>query len=342
MALTVSSDATETEWDAFVERHPDASGYHLWRWRRVMERAFGHQTVYLAARRDAEIVGVLPAVMIKSRLFGRSLVSLPFLNYGGVVATDADVARTLVDHSASVGAREGASHLELRHMVQRFDDLPVKRHKVAMRLRLGSNETVAWDQLDRKVRNQVKKAQKSNLTAETGGRELLGDFYSVFAHNMRDLGTPVYGRGFFEEVFEQFPASARVFIVRLGANAVAAGIGYAFRDTLEMPWASSLKSSRPLCANVLLYWHAMLYAIADGRTTFDFGRSTPGDGPFQFKRQWGAEPSELAWEYRLFKGDRMPDQSPSNLKFRAAIAMWKRLPVPVATWLGPAIVRSIP
>jgi len=340
--LIVSTDTTEAEWDSFVERHPDASGYHLWRWRRVMERAFGHQTVYLAARRDDEVVGVLPAVMIKSRLFGRSLVSLPFLNYGGVVATDGDVARLLLDHAATVGSREGASHFELRHLVQRFADLPVKRHKVTMRLQLGSSETAAWEQLDRKVRNQIKKAQKSDLTAETGGRELLGDFYAVFAHNMRDLGTPVYGRGFFEEVFEQFPTNARVFIVRHGGSAIAAGIGYAFRDTLEMPWASSLKASRPLCANVLLYWHAMQHAIADGRTTFDFGRSTPGDGPFQFKRQWGAEPSPLAWEYRLFKGERLPDQSPSNPKFKAAIAMWKRLPVPVATWLGPAIVRSIP
>ena len=108
-----------------------------------------------------------------------------------------------------------------------------------------------------------------------------------------------------------------------------------------MPSASALRSARPLCANVLLYWHAMQHAIADGRTIFDFGRSTPGDGPFQFKRQWGAEPSPVAWEYRLLRGG-MPDQSPSNPKFKAAIAMWKRLPLPVATWLGPSIVRSIP
>jgi FemAB-related protein (PEP-CTERM system-associated) len=340
--LIVSTDTTEVEWDSFVERHPDASGYHLWRWRRVMERAFGHRTVYLAARRDDDVVGVLPAVMIKSRLFGRSLVSLPFLNYGGVVASDAEVARLLLDHAASVGSREGASHFELRHLVQRFTDLPVKRHKVTMRLRLCSSETDQWAHIDRKVRNHIRKAQKSNLTGETGGRELLGDFYAVFAHNMRDLGTPVYGRRVFEEVFEQFPTAARVFVVRHEGSAVAAAIGYTFRDTIEIPWASSLKAYRPLCANTLLYWHAMQHAIANGLATFDFGRSTPGDGPFQFKSQWGAEPSPLAWEYRLFKGERLPDQSPSNPKFRAAIAMWKRLPVPVATWLGPAIVRSIP
>src|SRR5262245_9865953 len=342
MPVIVSTETTEAEWDAFVEGHPDATGYHLWGWRRVMERAFGHQTVYLAARRDNEIVGVLPAVMIKSRLFGRSLVSLPFLNYGGVLATDAEVARLLLDHAANVGSREGASHLELRHLVQRFADLPVKRHKVTMRLRLETSEEAAWTRLDRRIRNHIRKAQKSNLTTDTGGRELLGDFYAVFAHNMRDLGTPVYGRAFFEEVFEHFAACARVFVVRLDSTAIAAGIGYTFRDTIEIPWASSLKAYRPLCANVLLYWHAVQHAIAEGRTTFDFGRSTPGDGPFQFKQQWGAEPSPLAWEYRLFKGEHLPNQSPSNPKFKAEIAMWKRLPVQVATWLGPAIVRSIP
>ena len=33
-----------------------------------------------------EVVGVLPLVRIASRLFGRRLVSMPFLDYGGVLA----------------------------------------------------------------------------------------------------------------------------------------------------------------------------------------------------------------------------------------------------------------
>ena len=340
--LTVSPEATESEWDAFVNRQPDATGYHLWRWRRVIERAFGHETVYLAARRGQDIVGVLPAVLMRSWLFGRSMVSVPFVNYGGVLAPDDLDPRALIDHAAAVASRARVAHVQLRHLTRRFDDLPVRRHKVTMRLALPPDETQAWERLDRKVRNQVKKAQKSGLTTETGGRELLDSFYTVFANNMRDLGTPVYGRRFFDEVFDQFPSLTRMFLVRHQGAPVAAAIGYAYRDALAIPWASSTRASRPLCANILLYWHAIQHAIADGRTMFDFGQSTPGDGGFQFKRQWGAESSPLYWEYRLVNGNHLPDQSPSNPKFKPAIAMWKRLPVSVATWLGPSIIRSIP
>lgn len=341
-STTVSPAVTETEWDDFVNRHPDATGYHLWRWRSVIERAFGHETIYLAARRGHAIVGVLPAVMMKSWLFGRAMVSVPFVNYGGVLATDERDARALLDQAANVAARERLAHLQLRHLTRRFDDLPVRRHKVTMRLALPPDATQAWERLDRKVRNQVKKAQKNELTTETGGRELLRAFYTVFASNMRDLGTPVYGRRFFDEVFDQFPLQTRLFLVRYRGAPVAAAIGYTYRDVLAIPWASSTRASRPLCANTLLYWHAILHAIADGRATLDFGQSTPGDGGFQFKRQWGAEPSPLYWEYRLVTGGRLPDQSPANPKFKPAIAMWKRLPLRVATWLGPSIVRSIP
>jgi len=339
--VIISTTTPEAAWNAFVERQPQATGYHLWRWRRVIERAFGHRTEYLAAIDEGEIVGVLPTVLIKSWVFGTSLVSLPFVNYGGVLAADDEARRALVDAAADVARREGAAHVELRHLTRHFDDLPVKQHKVTMLLPLAANEEEAWTRLDRKVRNQVKKAEKSGLTAETGGAELLPDFYSVFSHNMRDLGTPVYTRGLFEAVVAEFSQHTDVFVVRSNGAPVAAGIGYRFRDTLEMPWASSLRSSRPLCANVMLYWHAMRDAITRGVATFDFGRSTPGDGPYQFKQQWGAQPVPLAWEYRMLKGD-LPNHSPSNPKFSAAVAVWKRLPVSVATWLGPSIVRSIP
>lgn len=341
-ALHVSADVTETEWARFVEHHPDATAYHAWGWRRVFERAFGHETIYLAAREDGEVVGVLPLVAIKSWIFGRSLVSLPFVNYGGVLATGGRAARALVDATAALAARHGASHVELRHRARCFDDLPFKSHKAAMCLPLAGDPNVVWNRLAPTIRNRVRKAEKSGLTSETGGRDLLADFYTVFAENMRDLGTPVYGRRFFEEVLAEFGPRARVFIVRQGSTAVAVGIGLGSRGTFEVPWASSLKSVRVLSPNTLLYWHAIRHAVAEGYGTFDFGRSTPGDGPYEFKLRWGAQPSPLFWEYRLFNGRALPDTSPANPTFRPAIAVWKRLPVRLATWLGPSIVASIP
>ena len=341
----VSTEVGEAEWDAFVWAQPHATGYHLWAWRRVFERAFGHEAVYLAARRGGVIVGVLPLVAFRSWLFGRFMVSLPFVNYGGVLASTeraSEITDALVASARRAAAERGCRHLELRHTSRQLPELPLKQHKVAMTLELASDPTRAWEQLDRKVRNQVRKAQKSDLHSVVGGRELLDEFYQIFAVNMRDLGTPVYGRAFFERVLEGFPSAARIHVVRKDAVAVAAGITVGFKGTIEVPWASSLKAYRALCPNNLLYWSIIEHAVTEGYRTLDFGRSTPNEGTYEFKRQWGAVPSPLFWEYALVSADAVPDQSPANPKFKSAIELWKRLPVPVATAIGPHIVRSIP
>ena len=378
-AIVVSSDIGQAEWDAFVTTHPEATGYHLWAWRRVFEQAFGHETCYLAARRDGDVVGVLPLVAFRSWLFGRFMVSLPFVNYGGVLTSDLHVtsdvaadlhtdvatdlqtdvaaglqtdvaaglqtrgiAAALISAATQAASERGCQHLELRHTSRLLPDLPVKQHKVAMTLALETDATRAWERLDRKVRNQVRKAQKSELVSAVGGAELLDEFYQIFAVNMRDLGTPVYGRAFFERVLHEFPEAARVHVVRKGATPVAAGLTFAHRRTIEVPWASSLKAYRALCPNNLLYWSIIEHAIGAGVETLDFGRSTPDEGTYEFKRQWGALPSPLFWEYALVSAQSMPDHSPANPKFKSAIELWKRLPVPVATAIGPHIVRSIP
>ena len=338
----VAPEQNEADWDSFVDAHPAATGYHRWAWRRVFEGAFGHETVYLAAREHGRIVGVLPLVVFRRSWFGTFVVSLPFVNYGGVLASDRIVAKRLLEAAAALTCQFRASHLELRHRARAFPDLPVKSHKVAMLMPLASDVEAAWNALDRKVRNQIRKAEKSGLRASVGGADRVADFYRVFAENMRDLGTPVYPRRLFEQVVEQFPREARVVIVTQGGTPVAGGIGCGYRDTVEVPWASSLKAFRSFCPNNLLYWTLIQQAIADGYKVFDFGRSTPGEGTYHFKVQWGARPEPLYWEYRLIARADIPDQSPKNPKFRAAIALWKRLPVRLTTLLGPSIVRSIP
>jgi FemAB-related protein (PEP-CTERM system-associated) len=342
-AIAVRSDLPAADLDRYVHGHAAATGYHLSGWRGVVERAFGHETRCLAAvSPDGRIAGVLPLVFFNSRLFGRFTVSMPFLNYGGVVAGTAEAARALVDGAiAETTARRG-SHLELRHTEQLFTDLVPKRHKVAMRLRLAPDAEKQWEALDRKVRNQVRKGEKSQLAVVHGGAELVREFYSVFAHNMRDLGTPVYARAFFDEVLRTFADTARVFVARHEGRPVAASIVYWHRSMIEVPWASALRASNPLSANVLLYWHMLKFAVERGFTVFDFGRSTPNEGTFHFKRQWGAEPLPLVWEYWNAGGTRPPDLNPKNPKFDLAIRVWQRLPVPVATALGPHVVRNIP
>jgi serine/alanine adding enzyme len=334
-----ATEADRSDWDAFVEGHTGASGYHAWAWRDVFSRAFGHESIYLIARRQQAIAGVLPLVRMSSPLFGRILTSLPFVNYGGVVADDDATERLLLNEASAIAGRLNCRHLELRHIARRFADLPCREHKVTMRLQLAPGQ---WERLDRKVRNQVRKAQKSSLTAESGGAELLPDFYTVFARNMRDLGTPVYARALFDEVLRAFPGRARVMVVRLEGRPIAAGIGYRTGRLFEVPWASSIREYNALCPNHMLYWHAIESALGEGVEVFDFGRSTPGEGTFKFKAQWGAQPVPLHWEYWLPPGHELPDQGPTNPKFKLAIEGWKRLPLWLANAAGPKIVRWIP
>jgi FemAB-related protein (PEP-CTERM system-associated) len=339
LAVSLATPRDRGVWESFVNARGDAPGYHAWDWQQVFTTAFGHECVYLMARSGAHVEGILPLVQIKSLLFGNTLTSLPFLNYGGVMADSTAAADALVRAARDEAERRRCGHVELRHVEPQFPSLPCKRHKVSMRLGLGDK---LWDGLDRKVRNQIRKAEKSGLVVERGGMELVGDFYTVFARNMRDLGTPVYSRRLFEEVLRAFPERSQLHVVRLNREPVAAGFTYRTSQMVQLPWASSIRDFNSLCPNVLLYWDAIQYAHATGAPVFDMGRSTPGEGTFKFKAQWGAEPVALHWEYQLLTPGEMPNVSPANPKFQLAIALWQKLPISLTTRVGPMIVRAIP
>jgi FemAB-related protein (PEP-CTERM system-associated) len=338
--ISIATRGDAGAWEAYVDARGDAAGYHSWRWRTVFSDAFGHEPVYLIAREGGVITGVLPMVQIKSVIFGRTLTSLPFLNYGGVMADAPEIGRALIEAAREEARERRCSHVEMRHVAAQFPDLPCKQHKVSMQLPLGPSST--FDGLDRKVRNQIRKAEKSGLVVERGGAELVGDFYTVFATNMRDLGTPVYSRRLFEEVLRVFPDRAQIHVVRLNGLPIAAGFTYRTATMVQLPWASSLRSYNTLCPNVLLYWDAIQFAQQSGAGVFDMGRSTPNEGTFKFKAQWGAEPVPLHWEYQLLTPGELPNVSPANPKYQFAIALWQKLPLAVTTRVGPMIVRAIP
>jgi FemAB-related protein (PEP-CTERM system-associated) len=342
MSLAVTRTLEPARWDAFVDASPEATHYHRYLWKKVVEESFGHPTYYLAALDGQEVAGVLPLVHMKSALFGNFLVSVPFFNYGGLLCRTAEAAAALLAEAEGLRSSLRAEHVELRHLGRPQADLPARQHKVTMVLRLEESAEAQWSAFNAKLRNQVRKAEKSGLTCRIGQRELLDDYYPVFARNMRDLGTPVYGREFFDAVLKNLPEASRILAVSLEGRTVAAGIVTWYRDTMEMPWASSVADYKSLCPNNLLYWEAIRLAIGKGLGSFDFGRSTPNEGTFNFKKQWGAHPVQLYWQYLLETGSELPELNPKNPKYDAAIRVWKRLPVALTRLLGPRIVRNIP
>ncbi|HEX2493144.1 MAG TPA: FemAB family XrtA/PEP-CTERM system-associated protein [Steroidobacter sp.] len=336
-------EEASSAWNAFVARAPGASVYHLYEWRTVIATVFGHESHYFAARdQDDQICGVLPVVRLRSALFGDFMVSMPYFNYGGVVADDAAVRSTLIDAAAKYAREIGVSHLELRHDAPLHPDWPVRTDKVAMHLRLPESADALSKQLGSKLRSQIKRPAKEGAVCVEGGAELLDEFYGVFARNMRDLGTPVYSRTWFETILKTFPARTRLFVVRLRDVAVAAALVIGYRGRLEIPWASSLQEANALGVNMLLYWHVLRYACAQKYEIFDFGRSSVDAGTYRFKKQWGAEPHQLYWHYWIRGGGPPPMLNPANPKYRLAVAAWRRLPLAVANRLGPLLVKNLP
>jgi FemAB-related protein (PEP-CTERM system-associated) len=332
-------------WNEYVQQQAGLS--HCIEWKGVIEAAFGHRTRYwLAEDASGALCGILPSVHLKSVLFGNFIVALPYLNDGGVCASDTATLRALLDAAIADARGQGATHIEFRQNAP-LDaevglDLPVKTSKVAMRLPLPEDAEVLFKSFDAKLRSQIRRPTKEGMTARIGRLEELDAFYHVFARNMRDLGTPVYARAFFRRILDAFPTCSWICTVYQGPTPVAAGFLIGFKETLEIPWASSLAAYNRHSPNMLLYWTALSWACEQRFRTFDFGRSTPGEGTYRFKAQWGAKPHPLYWHYWLREGGPLPELNPHNPKYRAAIALWKKLPVGLTKLIGPSIVRNLP
>jgi FemAB-related protein (PEP-CTERM system-associated) len=333
----------ECEWDAFVHAHPSASIYHLAAWRHLVADVFGHPSHHLMARDEhGTVTGVLPLVRIKSRLFGHYMVSLPYLDYGGPLGVDEETERELMHAAGAIAGEHGAGHVEFRGVVAQEPSWPTRTDKVTLRRPLAENEEELWKSLSRGRRRQVKKASDGKSEVRIGGAELLGDFYAVFAENMRDLGTPVYDQAFFASMLARFPEATRIVAVRREGRAAGAAFLIGFRDRLEVPWVSTRRSMNAHYVNTLLYWELLRYAVSAGYREFDFGRSSLDSGTYAFKRQWGAEPVQLSWQYWLAPGRGMPGLTPNSPKFRLAVRAWQQLPLALANRLGPRLVKDLP
>jgi len=341
MKITTLESETKL-WDDFVQRQPAARGPHLSGWKKIIEESFGHRGIYLMARDNGTVHGVLPLVHLRSRLFGSFLISVPFLNYGGIVSDHPAAPPALFDHARALAADRGAAYVELRHEAPQLENVPTKQHKIAMVLDLPDTPEKLFNQFPAKLRSQIRKPMKENLTVRLGREEELANFYDVFSINMRDLGTPVYSRSFFASILKHFPDSAWICTIMKDAQPLASGFLCGFRGTLEIPWASSLREYNHLSPNMLLYWAILEFAVKQGFKQFDFGRCTKGEGTYNFKKQWGAQEVPLHWQYWLANGNALPELAPTNPKYQLAIRVWQKLPLFVTRMVGPSIIRNIP
>ena len=328
-------------WNQYVHASSEASLYHLTGWRRVLEQTFGYPTYYVYASQHNRIAGILPLAFLKG-IFGKFLISLPFFNYGGIVADHDEIRKRLLEQAIRIAQQAGAQHIELRHLANYDLGLPTKTSKVLMVLDLPATSEELWKQFKSKLRSQIKRPEKEGFTVNFGQLDELESFYKLFVDKMREHGTPVSPKQLFEHTLREFSDSARICTVYAGAQPIAAAFMIGFKHLLQTPWAASLRTYDRFGSNMLLYWNILKFACEQGYTQFDFGRSSPDEGTYKFKEQWGSRPVQCYWHYWLATGVELPEINPDNPKFRLAIRTWRRLPIAVTKWLGPKIVRFIP
>ncbi len=319
---------------------PQATFFHRAGWQRVLRRVFRHDTYFLYAEVDGRIEGVLPLAHVSSLLFGNSLSSLPFAVYGGVAALNDEAATALEQEAQQLARRLGVDHLELRHVTARHDDWPVQDLYVTFRKEILPDEEANMLAIPRKQRAMVRKGIKNGLKAEfdTG----VDRFFALYSDNVHRHGTPAMPKRWFQALRDEFGRDCDVLTVTdADGRILSTVLSFYFRDEVMPYYAGDDEAARDLAANDFKYWELMRHSCARGLKVFDYGRSKQGTGPYAFKKNWGFEPTPLRYEYRLYKRESVPQNNPNNAKYKLLIETWRRMPLSMANWLGPFVVRSL-
>jgi len=329
-------------WDGFLQETPGASFYHLFGWKGINERSFGHRCFYLAAIEGERIVGVFPIVFIDSRLFGKILCSMPFVNFGGpcVLGPEAEIA--LLKEADSIVHELSADYLEIRGTRKIEADLPVSERKVSMTIDLNPDPDVIWKGFEKKHRKEIRQAYKQDLRVEHGGGEYLALFFDILSESWKSLGTPLYDKSYFRNIFSAFPDSARIFVVYQRDVPISVAFNGFYNNCVEGMWLGNKSLYRGLHPGYVHYWEMIKYACENGFEKFHLGRSTIESGGETFKKKWNAYPTQLYWQYILGKEKEIPRLNVDNPKYRLAIDAWKWMPGAITRSIGPFLSKSIP
>ena len=327
------------EWNAFASGQPGGTHCHRHEWLGVMNAAFGHETMALAVRDgDGALSGILPLIRVRSLLFGHYLVSLPYLNDGGPLGSDFAVT-ALAAEAVRLADESKVKLLELRARDALPLDLRLSQRKITVLLDLEPDPEKVLKRLPAKLRSQVRRPAREGVEVRFGADQIL-PFYEVFARHMRDLGTPVMPRRFFQQIASHFGDDAWFAAAWLNGRPIAGGAGLRFGREFEITWASSLREFNPVSPNMALYWAFLERASTQGCGVFNFGRCTVDSGTHRFKKQWGGRDVPLHW-YQHGPASVTPSPDQGGV-MSLGPRLWRHLPLALATALGPQIVRGIP
>ena len=338
--LSLSDAANAARWEAFVLACPEATFFHRATWQEILRDVFRHPTYFLYAEHDGEILGVLPLAHIKSRLFGNSLIALPFAVYGGVAASTTEAAAALEQEAQSLAQQFDVDHLEFRNISPRHADWPTQDLYVTFRKEILPEVEANMLAIPRKQRAMVRKGINNGLISTVDRKS--DRFFKLFADNVHRHGTPALPKRYFDTLLQVFGNDCEILTVTTPeGKPLSSVLSFYFRDEVLPYYAGDDEAARNFAANDFKYWELMRRSCERGLKVFDYGRSKVGTGPYSFKKNWGFEPQALHYEYCLYKRDSIPQNNPNNAKYKLLIEAWRRMPISLANFIGPYIVRNL-
>lgn len=347
MIIRQASQPDACRWNSYVHQHPQATPYHLFAWGQAVRAAYGFKTYQFLAEENSNICGIVPLTLFKLPFRRGHLVSQPYCDIGSLLADNPAIEKQLFDKVMTIGQNIKVKTVELRGGAAttafKTATFPVqdKTDKVRMLLELPGSSEELLQSFKSKLRSQIRKAEKNGLTFQFANSDLIDEFYLVFRQNMKDLGSPVHSKKWFEQIIKHFGDAAKIGMVYKKDIAIGAGIILRVGNKISIPWASTLREHNHLNPNMLLYWNFLKFAADNGCHTFDFGRSTPGEGTYRFKAQWGAQPKPLTWHKIYLQGQPLNGISDSVNKRALVERAWQKLPLGLANLLGPIIRKYI-
>ncbi|AOH85381.1 FemAB [Sphingomonas panacis] len=339
------SDASEAARIAdFVRAHPAGTPFHLPAWSLAVAQGCGQRSHTLIAERgDGTIEGVLPMTEVRSRLFGRALVSNGFAVGGGILADSDTAATVLAEAGWALALKLGCPSLELRGGgVPEGDWIAEEGAYLGFTRPLAVSDEAELTAIPRKQRAEVRKALALDLDVTVGsGAEDMKAHYAVYAESVRNLGTPVFPAKLFRSVLATFGDDADILTIRSAGTPVASVLSLYHAGTVYPYWGGGTLAARALRANDRMYFALMSHARARGCTRFDFGRSKVGTGPAAFKKNWGFEGVPLRYAKRVKPGDTPREINPLSPKYRLQVVVWKKLPLGIANLVGPLVSKGL-
>lgn len=339
--LLPDTKTASAEWDAFVASRPESSFFQRSGWREVVQRSFGHACPYVVSRDGTGAIdAVLPLTEINSRLFGHFLIGNGFTVGGGPLSSSPAGLAAVLDEAAALGRARKVAYVELRDCAAAGPGWQAKSDLYAgFEGPIAATEADNLKQIPRKQRAVVRKALEQGFTISI--ERSIRPFFDLYARTLRDHGTPILPRRFYESLLTVFGEDCEILTVRKDGVPTASVMSFYHQGKVLPYYTGSLVEARRSGANDMMYWALMRRAIERGATIFDFGRSKVGTGPYSFKSNWGFEPRPLTTQYLLLGRDTLPNLNPTNPRYAKIIAAWQRLPIPVANAISPFISRSL-